>query len=449
MKVKLESFVDKNNFSPHSIEYVNEAILCYKVGAYRSAFIMSYLFLLNAIRHRVLENRYIPENISEKEWENRIITLRNEDKWEESIFEIISAKTSDKKNSRYFRISGKRVDDFKYWRKLRNDSVHAKDNIIDYPHVESLWLFIQSILPKMIVNGGKESLIEDIKVYFDNNLISYDSKVNEELVNAILNVCDEHEIVSFFASLHKELSTLSNTKYSFFNGSFYNTSLSSRAYNFWKQVSVTHYKNMDKKFEEFLCSDNSIFTEFIFLFPNKFSLFRSQNSILQHFIEFEIFNNINKPGANEILLNILTSDLLFEDLKKNYIQKIYDRGISEFLDEKIYEILSENGYFNLLKNDLMSQIRGGGIDFPALTHYRQRDVVYFLVHLNEELDETDKRFLIYLNKTLKYIDAPSFIEKISNVIAEKPTIQKSISNHLENSDVVPCESFTIKSAIVI
>ncbi|MGE6719368.1 hypothetical protein ACQKGD_18605 [Peribacillus frigoritolerans] len=57
-----------------------------------------------------------------------------------------------------------------YWKDRRNDCAHGKDNKIGMSHVETFWLFVESNLSKFGVNGGKESLLERIKVFFDQNL---------------------------------------------------------------------------------------------------------------------------------------------------------------------------------------------------------------------------------------------------------------------------------------
>ncbi|MFD4820919.1 hypothetical protein ACFY5J_19515 [Peribacillus butanolivorans] len=54
-----------------------------------------------------------------------------------------------------------------FWENRRNDCAHAKGNIISYPHVESFWLFLQSNLPKFVVNGGREFILQGIKNHFD------------------------------------------------------------------------------------------------------------------------------------------------------------------------------------------------------------------------------------------------------------------------------------------
>lgn len=68
-------------------------------------------------------------------------------------------------HSRYFKISKSRIAQMEYWRSLRNDCVHSKDNLIVAAHVESFWLFIQSILPKLVINGSKDFLLSELEDY--------------------------------------------------------------------------------------------------------------------------------------------------------------------------------------------------------------------------------------------------------------------------------------------
>lgn len=81
--------------------------------------------------------------------------LRKEEKWDEEVNECV--KKNDP-NKVIFNISDDLRNQYLYWKNRRNDCAHFKKNIIDYFHVESFWLFLQSNLVKFAVNGSKEQL---------------------------------------------------------------------------------------------------------------------------------------------------------------------------------------------------------------------------------------------------------------------------------------------------
>ena len=51
---------------------MEEAVTCYKVGAYRSAYLMSYLAFKTTIRERVL-NASKPDGIEDRCWKEQIL----------------------------------------------------------------------------------------------------------------------------------------------------------------------------------------------------------------------------------------------------------------------------------------------------------------------------------------------------------------------------------------
>lgn len=70
MKIQIEDWAEKN-LAPNAIELMTEAVMCYKVGAYRAAFLLSYLAFKTTIRERVLM-AVKPDTIDDKCWEEQI-----------------------------------------------------------------------------------------------------------------------------------------------------------------------------------------------------------------------------------------------------------------------------------------------------------------------------------------------------------------------------------------
>lgn len=166
MKTSFEKWVENQNFSVDANTLFEEAVICYKVSAYRASFIMTYLGIQTILRDRVLNNQNTPDNIPENMWEGFLNDLRSEDTWDQTVFRLVIRKRPDNP----FLITDDIRNQYTYFKNIRNDCAHAKSNTISHPHVELLWLFIESNLNKFIVNGGKNGLIERIKKHYDTRI---------------------------------------------------------------------------------------------------------------------------------------------------------------------------------------------------------------------------------------------------------------------------------------
>ncbi|MEC2709694.1 hypothetical protein P9Z39_29225 [Bacillus thuringiensis] len=158
MKLEIEKFISEMEFPEAAKSLIEEGILCYRAGAYRSAYIMSYLSFLNVVKHRALENPYALNRKYGREWKNEIEEIPNDEFWERNVFNLIASGNS---HSRYFEVSESIITQMEYWRTLRNDCVHSKGKQFVAAHVESFWLFIQSTLPELVINCRKNVLSKE------------------------------------------------------------------------------------------------------------------------------------------------------------------------------------------------------------------------------------------------------------------------------------------------
>ena len=112
-------------------------------------------------------------------WDNTIIQLRNDEKWEEIVLTATqelekfdqtpdpSTGIKPKIKDAVFFIRPNIRQQIMYWKDRRNDCAHAKDNIINNYHVESFWSFLESNLAKITIQGGMNSLLNKLRVHYD------------------------------------------------------------------------------------------------------------------------------------------------------------------------------------------------------------------------------------------------------------------------------------------
>ncbi|MFE0506449.1 hypothetical protein ACWF7H_14040 [Peribacillus butanolivorans] len=165
MRLHFEIWIKDQGISSRTEELIDEAIICYRAKAYKASLLFSYLSFQNIIKERIL-SADAPPGYTPVFWSSIQGELRDDDKWESKVIECIERN----KPGSIFRLSDDVKNQYFYWKDRRNDCAHAKGNKIGMSHVETFWLFVESNLSKFGVNGGKESLLERIRVFFDPNL---------------------------------------------------------------------------------------------------------------------------------------------------------------------------------------------------------------------------------------------------------------------------------------
>ncbi|VDG74655.1 Uncharacterised protein [Clostridium carnis] len=90
MELEIQKWVKKfKPFDEEAEELFNEGIECYKVGANKAAFIMSYLAYEKTIQNRILSFKGIPINITAEKWEETRKNIDDEYYWERNILNEI------------------------------------------------------------------------------------------------------------------------------------------------------------------------------------------------------------------------------------------------------------------------------------------------------------------------------------------------------------------------
>lgn len=119
---------------------MKELFVITKVGAYRAAYLMSYLGYITILKDRLINSEHtLPNGYTEHSWRRAISDLKSDKQWENAVSEAIFRQPD--KNP--FLINDDLRKQHDYWRIIRNDCAHAKSNLISSPHVESLWLYLE------------------------------------------------------------------------------------------------------------------------------------------------------------------------------------------------------------------------------------------------------------------------------------------------------------------
>ncbi len=192
MQLIIEQWLVEADLPQEATIAFNEAVRCYKAGAYRAALLFSYLGWGLSLRIRIL-TAHSPAGITPNLWAGIGARLRNEDKWDDEVFECTQRSTP----APIFEVSDDLRRQVRFWRDRRNDCAHFKVNEIGGSYVEAFWQFFRSNFPKFVPRGSQAALIEKILRFFDPNQTPPGSDINS-IVALIASSIEASNLVIFF-----------------------------------------------------------------------------------------------------------------------------------------------------------------------------------------------------------------------------------------------------------
>lgn len=345
MKLEVEKWVEKNDiFESIAKKTFDEAVLCYKVGAYKSAFIMSYLSFKLTIKQRIIQfdNNSI-QSFQSNRWNNIIEELNNDDKWEERLNkEIICKETS---SIIKFTNRDKIILDYEYWRNIRNSCVHAKGQIIDASTVECFWNYLKDNLSKFYVLGGKEYIRKEFLNYFRYFKVNEENRNLDKILNDV-SILYSNDTKSFFSEI---ITDFKNEEINLIEK--YNSEI-------WKSVLEYENTNIKEGFLKYIKEDYDLLV--------RFCLFFSDIDILVQIIQLDkkfIVDGLNKflkyvaDYYHKHFLDILYKIILLDD-ENIEIDSILNKCNSKFECRMIsmIEFLDENQRLFLMKKNVFKKI---------------------------------------------------------------------------------------------
>ncbi|WP_419871807.1 hypothetical protein [Candidatus Pristimantibacillus sp. PTI5] len=396
MKLQIEKWVDKvRPFDANAEDLFQEAVICYKVGAYKSAFLMSYLAFKTTIKNRIVNCQYRPDSYhgKEEEWQSNILSiLSNDDKWESHLNKIIDGdpdpqSTSTTRAVIFFSNREEAKNEYTYWKNVRNKCAHAKKGTIDSSTVECFWSYIHDNMSKFYVRGGREYLVERFLEYYKYRDIEEPSR-KLLLINDI-NIVFKDSAQEFF---------------SVFLGKFYGINrhlITSGNVEFWRGIVDSPYENIQEGFVRSIMPNSDYFISFYEHFPKILSL---ATSIERRFIK-DSFSKwmetwFEYTGSNKNFWNILCV------LLKNYPTEIDLNKIAR-LDLSIIENVEMNEeMLGILKNKRIFNkfVLGSGsyffdVDFDSIRRNngrREKEIISWFEYV-----EWDKELIFAMNKAFR------------------------------------------------
>jgi hypothetical protein len=398
MRLKIEEWLSNQIVSEEAENLLKESIVCHKASAYRAGFLFSYLFFQTVLKERILSAKK-PDDVPVAKWSAIIQNLRNDDKWDEEVYEAVKRGPG---SWVIFNLTDDLRQQVTYWKNRRNDCAHAKTNGIQASHVESFWSFIQYSLPKFVVNGGKAALLEKVRMHFDITLTAPNTDF-EYITREIVHSIYEHDYKEFIVELNQLLGD------TFFDSSYE----SERKISFWLRLFGLN-EAFDKTLIEYLLENEKLYNAILKNDSSKVVYFRGHHQ----FIRKLWFDGKIEPS---ILAALLRNDLIPVDQQEEAIVNIvnsHQRVYPEIIQEEDMNILIAKGLPTIFKRIAFEERNISSFEWA--NHAKRWLVVWYIKKYG--VDET-----IVWSLSITFTgDHPWHLrDALKEVFSEDPTLKDS------------------------
>jgi len=447
MKLQIETW-SKENLPSNADALMEEAVICYKVGAYHAAYILSYLAFKTTIRERILKASR-PDGISEKCWDDQIIKpLNDDDQWEGTLNTLVAqAKEGGSGKAGVFRFNSYEQMNvrYTYWRNVRNSCAHAKEEHITSATIEQFWNFMKDDLPEFYVSGGREYLAGQL-IYAYKYFVSMGKEYLEQILKDIAIVYKKDTKKCFEELYNKDNWCLV---------------LRNNNLDFWTEIINTGNEIVREAFLDFLYDHHENIIEWYSNFPKIFELMRNRH---ETFIQEQVvpallmINGYSGKVFWSLLVKIIkidpkllpikeiTSDMYkyglildaeITDEEKNLLNKyhIFEEFLNNISNHYFMNDSSAHwNYYTILQNDAASERYLDYIIWDIDIVNRLEQAWGYLCNnmgLRENstsIENGNKRYCSYRNVVTKYQrDIEDFIRLNGKTWSDYPIIARELS----------------------
>ena len=312
MFLDFEKWIYKQSIPQESLDTFLEAIICYKFGAYKASLLFSYIGFQLIVKDRIL-NSNRPQLFPEHKWIQIHNNLRNDDKWDPTIFEAIQIKA----NKEIFHISEDLRDQVKYWKNRRNDCAHSKSNIINASQVESFWFFIKSNLSKFIVIGGKDELLNKVKDHFDISK----TPPNQDIGYIVKNIPSTVDIQDYEQFLNDLLDFIRK-----FDDSLYSRNFTKDIIVIEKIISL-NFPELTHAISNILKGKDDLLLTYLRKYPHHVVIFSEDKTFIRGIWYDKLFGLATIKEDFSIYCSILKNELIPEEQMNESFEHIIRNGL--------------------------------------------------------------------------------------------------------------------------
>lgn len=266
MKLSFERWIEQQRLTRDASLLFEEAVICYRARAYRAALTLSYLGFFAILRRRVLDSGP-PPGAAQDRWEANQRRVSDDDTRDRQLFDLIQQQQP----SPVFAIPPQLRVQVTYWRDRRNACAHAKDEAIDHAHVDAFWLFLRSNLGKLVVIGGRDSIINRVRAHFDLSLTPRGADRSALVADLPLAVVDT-ELKDLLHEVDMAIIDARSTLFEIRDDD---------ALEFFDELVRSDHARTGTAFVEVLKEDEGFMGEFLQRFPQQVVLFRDDPTVIR------------------------------------------------------------------------------------------------------------------------------------------------------------------------
>lgn len=205
MELEIQKWIRKTKpFTEEALELFNEAIDCYKVGAYKASFMMSYLTYEKTLQGKILGFKGVPSGIEESDWNKTRENIEDEYYWEKNLFDEL------KKKNGIIKLTDRKyvITKLASYKVTRDACVHGKLKSINASTIEEFWDFLKDNIFKFNVNGGKEYFKEALFKAFRDRNEQLDLTYDDLLESLPFSDLSEDELIEIWSYIDKKINEL-------------------------------------------------------------------------------------------------------------------------------------------------------------------------------------------------------------------------------------------------
>jgi hypothetical protein len=257
---------------------------------------------------------------------------------------------------------------------------------IDSSHVESFWLFLISNLPKFVVNGSMESLLQKIERHFNPNFTKEDEDFSH-LIQEVPYAIYDHDLEDFTKKLNEIFEQ---------HEPWYPV-ISDRAMAFWNEL-IKLGSPISDSIIEFLKRDTDLEIFFLGDYPEHVASFYAADP---HGIRNLWREKINQFGYRKfrILASLLRNGLLEGD-KEEALDHIVRNVGNAIPPDKDIPCLLEHGYFTKYKSLVFRE------DHPLINQFGWGNNSEGSIGKHLDIIGLDENIVKVINNTFEYAPFP-------------------------------------------
>lgn len=400
MRIYFENWLENNDIPTNAMELFKEAIICYKVSAYRSAFIMSYIGFQNILKKRILDASYIPNGVNPTLWQRICSDMGKDDLWDNTVVDCVRRNTPD----RIFLISSAVVTQYDAFRTIRNICAHGKNGTISYYHVEHFWGFIQENYHNFVVNGGKSGIIQMIERHYDKTITPPNKNVSYIVENIKLGILDQ-DLTDFLNEFYQ----LCKLELQGWQACFGNRN---RMIDLWDKLVYESDARIHNEVIQFVksCANEDI-CDFVDRYPPTVDEILTDAAFARKLWSREIFScPLSADGTWLFLKKIIDNNMVPDAEKENFDKELY-KFIGRSFPKKHKELLLKTTYFDRLKRVLFDRTQ---YNYPNGIEWANSIINSFLRYVHEF--GLDKESVGCINIIFSFANYGSFYDGICGLM---------------------------------